>query len=67
MKVIKFPKGIQKLIFPMIPEIEGESTKALRKFIREHKMPKKYEITFERKILIGYKNSYDLTQISIIK
>lgn len=67
MKTIKFPKGIDKLIFPIHHDIEGESTKTLRKFLETYKMPKKYGISWERKILVGHKYDYDITQITVNK
>ena len=67
MKEVKFKKGIRHISFPIMPEIEGESIRTLRDFIKKYKLPKYMSIEFKRSISVKKGYEYDLTEIILNK
>lgn len=66
-KKLRFPKGVTSIKFPTVPEIEGESIKAMRKVWNEHKLPKNCKLIFKRTISTKPNYGYDLTEVIVEK
>lgn len=63
---ITFKKGITKIHFPFLPDIQGESERAMKRIIESYQLPKISAITYQRTIAFG-KHGYDLTEVIIAK
>ena len=64
---IKFEKDIDKINFPILSDIDGESWKEINKLIERGGLPKFKKIGFNREIFYHKKYGYDLTKVYIIK
>jgi len=63
---MKWKKGVNKISIVIFPEIQGESEVAIKKYMKDKRLPKFSTIGFKREIHLG-KYGYDSTEVYIIK
>ena len=61
---MKFPKGVKMVHIPIFPEIEGESIRNIREYLKDNKCS---QIEFLRTISFKKGLEYDLTEIILTK
>ena len=66
-KKIKFRKNINRINFPIFPDINGETELRLKEFLKRKDLPKFKVFGIERRINLDKKHGYDLTDIYIEK